>query len=61
MDPDPTLNFEQGETIYENPRVLEWVRLWKSLTVVFLGFSPIFYTYELYCGDGVPSTDWVAD
>lgn len=28
MDPDPTLSFEKGETIYENTRIGEWIRLW---------------------------------
>jgi hypothetical protein len=55
MDPDPTLNFELGETIYENTRVTEWVRFWKVLSAVTFGLWPAFYTFEIYAGDGVPS------
>ena len=61
MDPDPTLSFEQGETIYENRRVTEWVRFWKALTACTLGFAPGFYVFEMYAADGPPSTDWIAD
>jgi hypothetical protein len=55
MDPDPTLNFEQGEVIYENKKVTEWVRFWKTLTGVTFGLWPIFYTFEIYSADGAPS------
>jgi len=61
MDPDPLLNFEPGETIYENMKVLEWVRLWKVLAAGTLFSWPVFYTFEIYAGDGPPSTDWLAD
>ena len=61
MDPDPTLSFEQGETIYENRRVVEWVRFWKTLTMCTLGFAPGFYVFEIYAADGAPSIDWMAD
>jgi len=61
MDPDPTLNFELGETVYENSRVTEWVRFWKVLTGVILGGWPAFYTFEIYAADGAPSTSWMAD
>jgi hypothetical protein len=55
MDPDPTLNFELGETIYENSKVTEWIRLWKVLSFCTIGLWPAFYTFEIYAGDGVPS------
>jgi hypothetical protein len=61
MDPDPTLSFEQGETIYENRRVVEWVRFWKTLTMCTLGFAPGFYIFEIYAADGTPSIDWMAE
>jgi hypothetical protein len=60
MDPDPTLNFEQGEVIYENRKVTEWVRFWKVLTAATLGSWPAFYTFEIYAGDGAPSLGWMA-
>ena len=61
MDPDPTLNFEQGEVIYENQRVTEWVRFWKVLTGITVGAWPAFYTFEIYAGDGAPSLQWMAE
>lgn len=60
MDPDPTLNFEPGEVIYENKKVLEWVRFWKVLTAATLGLAPGFYTFEIYAADGAPSLSWIA-
>jgi hypothetical protein len=61
MDPDPTLNFELGDTIYENKKVLEWVRFWKVFTVATVGLAPAFYTFEIYAGDGAPSLGWMSD
>lgn len=61
MDPDPTLNFELGETIYENTRLIEWVRFWKVLAASTLCTAPAFYTFEIYAADGAPSLDWLAD
>lgn len=55
MEPDPTLNFELGETIYENKNVTEWNRFWKVLIASTLGVWPAFYTFEIYAGDGAPS------
>lgn len=60
MDPDPTLSFEQGETIYENKRVVEWIRFWKTMGGIVFGGWPIFYTYEIYNGDGAPSLQWMS-
>ncbi len=55
MDPDPTLCFEQGDTVYENKGIMEWVRFWKALTgITLLGYAP-FYVFEIYAGDGAPS------
>ena len=30
MEPDAALNFEEGEVIYENSRVGEWVKFWRE-------------------------------
>jgi hypothetical protein len=60
MDPDPTLSFEQGEVIYENKRVTEWIRFWKTMTAVVLAGWPTFYTYEIYNADGAPSLQWMS-
>lgn len=61
MDPDPALNFEIDETIYENKRVGEWVRMWKWIMFGVLPFWPAFYTFEIYQNDGVPSIQWLND
>lgn len=61
MDPDPSLNFEAAETIYENKRVGEWVRMWKWLFTCTLPFWPAFFTFEIYQNDGLPSLDWLSD
>lgn len=61
MDPDPTLNFEKAETIYENKGVGEWVRMWKWIMGCTLPFWPAFFTFEIYQADGVPSLDWLSD
>lgn len=61
MEPDASLDFRLGETVYENTRVTEWVKLWKTLTVGTFGLMPGFYVYEIYCADGFPSTSWMAD
>ena len=61
MEPDPTLNFELGETIYENQKIGEWVRLWKTVAACTLATWPAFYCFEIYAGDGAPSLSWLAD
>lgn len=61
MDPDPTLSFSQGETIYENRRVVEWVRFWKASVVSTFGLMPGFYLFEMYAADGAPSLNWMGD
>lgn len=61
FDPDPTLNFELGETIYENKRVSEWIKFWRTLGAIILPFWPAFYVFEIYANDHVPSLDWAAD
>ena len=61
MDPDPTLDFKQGETIYENSRVVEWTRFWKTSIACTFGFAPGFYLFETYAGDGMPSLSWAGE
>ena len=61
LDPDPTLNFDKGEVIYENPKVLEWTRFWKTLFGSLLLGWPAFYTFEIYAADGVPSLQWLSE
>ena len=58
MAPDPTLSFKLGETIYENHRVVEWTRFWKTTFAFTLGIAPGFYVFETYAGDGMPSLGW---
>jgi len=61
MDPDPSLSFKQGETIYENRRVTEWVRFWRASAACTFGFMPGFYIFEMYAADGLPSIDWISE
>lgn len=61
MDPDPTLNFEKAETVYENYRIGEWIRMWRWIAGITLPFWPAFFTFEIYQADGPPSLQWLAD
>jgi len=61
LEPDAALNFEEGEVIYENQRVGEWVKLWKTMTIAIFGMSPGFYIFEIYNGDGAPSLQWMSE
>lgn len=61
MEPDAALNFEEGEVIYENRRVGEWVKFWKMSALATIGMSPGFYMFEIYKGDGAPSLQWMAE
>lgn len=40
-EPDPTLNFEEGEVLYENTRLQEWVKFWWWSS--FLSFGYFFW------------------
>ena len=55
MEPDASLNFENGEVIYENNKVGEWVKFWKASFITLFGLSPGFYLFEIYAADGAPS------
>ncbi len=59
MDPDPTVSFEQGEVVYENKRVAEWIKMWKILIGGLTLSWPAFYTFEIYQADGFPSLRWI--
>ncbi len=61
LEPDEKLNFAEGEVIYENSRVGEWIKFWKASAFITMGLSPAFYLFELYAGDGAPSLQWMAD
>jgi hypothetical protein len=39
MEPDASLNFENGEVIYENNKVGEWVKFWKASFITLFGLS----------------------
>lgn len=61
MEPDASLNFENGEVIYENNKVGEWVKFWKASFITLFGLSPGFYIFEIYAGDGAPSLQWMSE
>jgi len=48
MEPDAGLNFEEGEVIYENAKVGEWIKFWKASVITLFGLSPGFYLFEIY-------------
>jgi hypothetical protein len=37
-----------GEVIYENKRVGEWIKFWKASFITLFGLSPGFYIFEIY-------------
>lgn len=61
MEPDASVNFEEGEVIYENKKLGEWIKFWKAGMIVTLGMTPGFYIFEIYCADGAPSLQWMSD
>jgi len=61
MEPDAALNFEEGEVIYENNRIGEWVKFWKASATILFGVTPGFYIFEIYAADGAPSLSWMAE
>ncbi len=40
--PNSSLNFEQGEVLYENTRVLEWIRAFQVGNLALLAYGGIF-------------------
>ena len=61
IEPDASVNFEEGEIIYENKKVSEWIKFWKASAIGLFGLSPGFYLFEIYAADGAPSLSWMAD
>jgi len=61
MDPHSSVSFEPGETIYENRRVLEWIRLYKVLMSTCVMALPAAYGLEMYYNEGVPSLRWMSE
>jgi len=59
LSPDPSVNFEEGETIYENHKIGEWIKFWKASAMLSIGLGPGFYVFEIYQGDGAPSLQWM--
>lgn len=43
--PHPSLNFEPGEVVYENTRLLEWAKFWKASGLFGLAWGAIFVPY----------------
>jgi hypothetical protein len=44
-EPHPSLNFEEGEVIYENTHLLEWAKFWNLSGLSMIGFSCIYAPY----------------
>lgn len=45
--PDPSLNFEEGEVIYENTRLLEWLKFWQLTVFTGAAYGVFFIPYQL--------------
>ena len=45
--PHQSLNFEQGEVLYENTKVMEWIKFWQLTTLTAGAFGTIFVPYNL--------------
>ena len=45
--PSSNLNFEQGEVVYENTRVLEWIRLFQLGNITALAYFGVFLPLNL--------------
>lgn len=43
--PHESLNFEQGEVLYENTRVMEWVKFWQMTAVTIGAFGGMYVPY----------------
>lgn len=46
-DPHSSLNFEEGEVLYENSRLLEWSKLLIYSGLSFYVFAAMFIPYQL--------------
>ncbi len=45
--PNPELNFEEGEVIYENTRLLEWLKFWQLSIFSIAAYVALFIPYQL--------------
>lgn len=45
--PHESLDFQPGEVIYENTRLLEWAKFWKLTGLTGLAWSALFVPYQL--------------
>jgi hypothetical protein len=46
-DPHPSVNFEEGEVVYENSKLQEWAKFWNFSAWSIYGFSAFFVPYNL--------------
>ncbi len=46
-DPHKSLNFEEGEVIYENTQNLEWAKFWALTVLTGYAFGALFIPYNL--------------
>lgn len=46
-DPHPSLNFEEGEVVYENAQLLEWAKFWNLTGLSIYAFAALFVPYNL--------------
>lgn len=44
---DESLNFEQGEVLYENTKVLEWIKFYQTTILSAVAFMTVFVPYNL--------------
>ncbi len=45
--PHASLNFEQGEVVYENTRLLEWAKFWNYTALFGYCWGAAFVPYNL--------------
>lgn len=45
--PDAALNFEEGEVLYENSRLLEWAKFWNYSVLFGFTWAAVFVPYQL--------------
>lgn len=45
--PHESVNFEQGEVIYENTQVMEWVKFWQTTLFSVGAFAGVFVPYNM--------------
>lgn len=47
LKPDASLNFEEGEVLYENTRLLEWLKFWQLTAFTGAAYGVLFVPYQL--------------